>query len=376
MQRSTERILTTHTGSLARPAALQAMLLAKIAGQAVDAAEYDAACRDAVRGVVEQQARIGIAVLNDGDQSRTGFAAYVRERLHGFDGPSEPRMQSLEAREFPEYYGSRAQHVQPCSGPLSWRDFAAVEKDIEHLQAATRGVAASEVFMTSLSPGSFANHNPNRYYPSREAYLTAIADVMKREYDAIARAGFILQLDSPDLAQRSHNFPDLSVAEFRARVAENIAALNHATRDVPVEQCRVHVCWGANAGPHLYDTELTDIVDLLLTARPAGLSIVAANGRHQHEWRVWQDVRVPEGKVIIPGVIDSTANIVEHPATVAERIVRFAEVLGRENVIAGVDCGFGTIVAAGAPQVDARIAWRKLQALVEGAALASQRLWN
>jgi 5-methyltetrahydropteroyltriglutamate--homocysteine methyltransferase len=231
-----------------------------------------------------------------------------------------------------------------------------------------------EVFMTAVSPGTLVNFFPNRYYPTREAYLQAVSETMQREYEAIVQAGFILQLDCPDLALRSTWFPDLSIPEFRTVVAQNVAALNHATRNIPAEQVRMHVCWGAGEGPHNHDVPLRDIVDILLTGRPAALSIVGANGRHEHEWKVWQDVQLPAGKVLIPGVIDSTTNIIEHPEVVAERLIRYASVLGRENIMAGVDCGFGT--SATSDQVDPQIAWAKLRALVEGAELATRALWG
>ena len=228
--------------------------------------------------------------------------------------------------------------------------------------------------MTSLSPGSFTNFHPNRHYASREHYLAAIADVMKLEYEAIAAAGFIVQLDSPDLAQRSYNFPDLPLKEWRKLIIQNVEAANVATQAIPQQQIRVHVCWGANEGPHNHDTELKDIVDILLRLRCGTISIVGANGRHEHEWRVWENVKLPDGMKIIPGVIDSTTNIVEHPQTVADRLMRFASVLGRENVVGGVDCGFGT--NADWLQVRPKVAWAKLRSLVDGAVLASQMLWK
>jgi 5-methyltetrahydropteroyltriglutamate--homocysteine methyltransferase len=376
MKRSHERILTTHTGSLARPPELLQMLLAREEGQPVDASVFDATVRRAVTETVQRQVEIGLDIVNDGEQSKISFATYVRERLHGFGGADEPRPASLEAREFPEYAARRAfPYRRPaCNAPIAWKDFAAVETDIANLKAATAGLAVEEVFMPAVSPGTLANFFPNRYYATREAYLEAIAAVMQREYEAIVQAGFILQLDCPDLALRSTWFPDLSMAEFRTVVAQNVEALNHATRDIPVEHVRVHVCWGAGEAPRNHDVPLRDIVDVLLKARPAALSIMGANGRHEHEWKVWQDVPLPEGKVLIPGVIDSTTNIIEHPEVVADRLVRYANVLGRENIIAGVDCGFGT--NARTDQVDAKIAWAKLQALVEGAELATRALWG
>jgi len=376
MKRSIERIVTTHTGSLARPPELLQMLLARDEGQAVDPEVFDATVRQAVTQTVQRQVEIGLAVINDGEQSKISFATYIRERLHGFGGADEPRPISLEAREFPEYAARRATPYRrpACNAPVAWKDFAAVEKDIANLQAATTGLQVEEAFLTAVSPGTIVNFFPNRYYPTRDAYLEAVAEVMQREYEAIVQAGFLLQLDCPDLALRSTWFPDLSIPEFRTIVAHNVAALNHATRDIPAERMRMHVCWGAGETPRNHDVPLRDIVDELLKARPAGLSLMGANGRHEHEWKVWQEVRLPDGKILIPGVIDSTTNIIEHPEVVAERLVRYASVLGRENVIAGVDCGFGT--NAQTDQVDPKIAWAKLRALVEGAELATRELWG
>jgi len=352
------------------------MLLAREEGQPVDPGVFDATVRGSVMDKVKRQIEVGLAVVNDGEQSKISFATYIRERLHGFGGADEPRPVGLEAREFPAYAARRANPYRrpACNAPVAWQNFSAVEKDIEHLKAATAGLPVEEVFMTAVSPGTIVNFFPNRYYPTRETYLEAVSEVMKREYEAIVQAGFLLQLDCPDLALRSTWFPDLSIPEFRTVVAQNVEALNAATRDIPAEHVRMHVCWGAGEGPRNHDVPLRDIVDVLLTARPGALSIMGANGRHEHEWKVWQDVPLPAGKVLIPGVIDSTTNIIEHPEVVADRIIRYANVLGRENVIAGVDCGFGT--NATTERVDPKIAWAKLRALVEGAELATRELWG
>jgi len=376
MKRSHERILTTHTGSLARPSELLQMLLAREEGQPVDPGVFDATVRRAVTEKVRRQVDVGLAVVNDGEQSKISFATYIMERLHGFGGADEPRPIGLEAREFPAYAARRAMPYRrpACNAPVAWKDFSTVEKDITNLKAATVGLPVEEVFMTAVSPGTIVNFFPNRYYPNREAYLEAVSEVMQREYEAIVQAGFLLQLDCPDLALRSTWFPDLSIPEFRTVVAQNIEALNTATRNIPAEHVRMHVCWGAGEAPRNHDVPLRDIVDVLLTARPAALSIMGANGRHEHEWKVWQDVPLPAGKVLIPGVIDSTTNIIEHPEVVADRIVRYANILGRENVIAGVDCGFGT--NARTDQVDSEVAWAKLRALVQGAELATKVLWG
>ena len=366
------RVLTTHTGSLGRAPELRDMLLAKTKREHVDEAEFDAAVRRAVVDVVKRQCEVGLDIINDGEQSKTGFAQYVHERLQGFEGEPVRRVTSLEAREFPDApTGSVWQ--QACTGPLAWKNFAAVERDIKNMRDAAAGVRDKQVFMASVSPGSFTNNNPNRHYASRSDYLAAVSGVMQREYEAIAAAGFVVQLDSPDLAQRSYNFPEMPVSEWRKIVAENIEGLNWATRNISREQVRVHVCWGANEGPHNHDTELHEIVDLLLTLRASAVSVVGANGRHEHEWRVWQSVKLPDGLKVIPGVIDSTTNIIEHPRTVADRIVRMGRILGRENIIAGVDCGFG-VSGVAKPKVDPNVAWAKLRALVEGAKIASDEL--
>jgi 5-methyltetrahydropteroyltriglutamate--homocysteine methyltransferase len=371
-----DKILTTHSGSIPRTLRLQEILLAKAAGKEIDASEFDDACQEAVTEAVNGQTQAGVTVINDGDQSKTGFANYITQRLSGFEGEPEERVLNLEQREFPEWAGTRRGRRQPCTGPIEWKDFSAVTADVKHLQAAVEklGQKPAGVFMTSVSPGSFTNHNTNHYYPNDEAYLTAVADVMKREYDAIAQAGFIVQLDSPDLAARSNNYPDMELSDWRKIVERNVEAVAYATRDIPEEQVRVHVCWGANAGPHNHDTQLADIVDLLLKLRGKYLTVVAANGRHEFEWQVWKDVKLPEGKVVIPGVIDSTTTIIEHPETVAERITRFANVLGRENVIAGVDCGFGTSVSPN--RTDPKIVYAKLSSLAQGAAIATKKLWG
>lgn len=366
------RIRTTHTGSLVRPAPLRDMLLAKGRREPVDARAFDAVLTEAVFDSVRRQCETGLDIVNDGEQSKIGFAQYVRERLTGFEGGLERRAMSLEGRQFPELVGSLVpiQTALPCRDRLGWKDFAMVERDIANLRAALAGRDGTRAFMTSISPGSFLVFHPNGHYASDDEYMATVIETMRREYEAIAAAGFILQLDSPDLAQRSYNYPDLDEAAWLKIVARNIEAANHATRNIPREQVRVHVCWGANEGPHTFDTELRAVAGLLTGLRASALSIVCANGRHEHEWRVWQDIRLPDGMALIPGVIDSTTNIVEHPRAVADRIVRFARLLGPERIIAGVDCGFGTIVTE-RPKVDPAVAWTKLAALVEGAALAS-----
>jgi 5-methyltetrahydropteroyltriglutamate--homocysteine methyltransferase len=379
MQRSTERILTTHTGSLARPGALLEMLVARDSRQPIDQAAFEAASASAVADVVQRQVRAGLDIINDGEMSKISFGNYVRERLSGLDGPGMERPVGLDARRFPGW--APRQTVTPltagsCDGPLAWKDFSGVEQDIVHLRSAVAAVSPppAGVFMTAVSPGTVVNFFPNRHFPDRVAYLAAVADVMRREYTAILDAGFVLQLDCPDLALHDIWFPDLSVAEFRKVMSENITAINLALTGLPTDRVRMHVCWGAGERPDYRNIPVGDIIDLLLEATVGGLSIVGANGRHEHEYHVWETVKLPEDMVLIPGVIDSTTNIVEHPEVVAERIMRYANLVGKENVIAGVDCGFGT--SATSAQVDGDVAFAKLEALAEGARLASQRLWG
>jgi 5-methyltetrahydropteroyltriglutamate--homocysteine methyltransferase len=287
---------------------------------------------------------------------------------------------AVGSEEFPELAALLRQFASPfqtrpaCTGPVSWKDWPAVEADLETLKTSASQSRAAAVFMTAPAPGQIARFLRNRYYPSDEAYLYALADVMKRQYRAVVDAGFLLQLDCPDLAlSRSTMFAHLSLEEFRKIAEMHVAALNDAVVEIPPERMRIHVCWGSTMGPHHNDLPLKDIVDILLKGRPAGLAFPAANPRHEHEWKLWKEIELPEGKILIPGVIDSTSNFVEHPEVVQDRIVRYAKVVGRSNVIAGVDCGFGTF--AGRVQVDSKIVWLKLRSLVEGAQLASRELW-
>jgi 5-methyltetrahydropteroyltriglutamate--homocysteine methyltransferase len=379
MQRSTHRILTTHTGSLPRPAPVVELLLEEQKRPGVVTDELARAVRAAVADVVRRQADCGLDIINDGEQGRTDYTTHVKDRLAGFDGPSSPPLGTGEPG-FPElsamlaYFASPFQHRPACSGPVSWKDFAGLEADIAQAKEAMRGTAATEWFMTSPSPGQIARYLKNQHYRSDEEYLFTLAEVMAREYRAIVDAGFVLQLDCPDLALSRHIvFAHLSLEEFRKVITMHVEALNHAVRGIAPERMRMHICWASTQGPHHMDVPLKDIVDVVLQGRPQGLSFPGANPRHGHEWKMWNDVRLPEGKIIIPGVIDSTSNFVEHPELVADRIVQYAGVVGRENVIAGVDCGFGTF--AGRLQVDSRIVWMKLGSLVEGAQLASRALW-
>ena len=378
MKRSTDRILTTHTGSLPRPKDLLALLQAREEGRLGDEAALHGRTRSAVLDIVRKQGEIGLSVINDGEQGRADYTVYVKDRLTGFSGESTP-WPNTDAEEFPEWTEMARQFAPPfqkrpaCTGPVEWKDFPAVERDIQNLKDATAG-RSEEVFMTSPSPGQIGRFLQNRYYPSDEKYLYTLADVMKREYQAIVQAGFLLQIDCPDLALGRHTqFAHLSLAQFRDVAKMHVDVLNHAVADIPPDRMRMHICWASTGGPHHRDLPLRDIADVVVTGRPGALVIAGANPRHEHEWKVWKDAPLPAGKVLVAGVIDSTTNFIEHPELVAERLTRYAEVVGRENVIAGVDCGFGTF--AGRVQVDTNIVWRKLGSLVEGARLASKELW-
>jgi 5-methyltetrahydropteroyltriglutamate--homocysteine methyltransferase len=378
MRRSSNRILTTHTGSLPRPAKVVELLLAEKAGTGASHAALDAAVREAIAGVIDKQQAAGIDVINDGEQGRTDYTVHVIDRLTGFEGRSTPPLGTGEP-EFPELaqllsqFASPFQHRPACSGPVAWKDWPAAEADIARSKAAMTKAGVEECFMTSPSPGQIARYLKNHHYKTEEEYLYALSDVMQREYRAIVEAGFVLQLDCPDLAMSRALYPNIGIDEYRKIITVNVEALNHAVKDLPPDRMRMHVCWGSTLGPHHGDVPLKDIVDILLQGRPQAVSFPGANPRHGHEWKVWREMKLPPGKIIIPGVIDSTSNFVEHPELVADRIVQYAQSVGRENVIAGVDCGFGTF--AGRVQVDTKIVWMKLASLAEGARLASKQLW-
>jgi len=379
MKRSTDRILTTHTGSLPRPPDLTGMLEALDTGVATDAAAFESRVSRAVAEVVRAQVDAGVDVVNDGEQGKVGYSTYVRHRLTGFDGQSGVAKRADWA-DFPEA-AARAERrsavARPaCNGPIDWKDRGAVQKDVANLRVAVDGARPTEAFMTAASPGVIAHFLQNTHYLSRAAYLARLVDVMKEEYDAIHRAGFVLQVDCPDLAMGRHlAFPELSNTEFVKIAEANVEALNHALRDIPPDRMRLHLCWGNYEGPHHRDIPLREILPVALKARPQALSFEGANPRHEHEWVVFRERRLPDDKVIIPGVLDTTTNFIEHPELVAQRLVRYAEVVGRERVIAGSDCGFATFARSQA-LVEPEIAWAKLKAMTEGARLASGQLWR
>ena len=379
MKRSTDRILTTHTGSLPRPPDLLGMLEAMDAGTAVDAAAFAKRVESATRDIVRQQAKAGVDVVNDGEQGKVGYSTYVRHRLTGFDGQAAVAMRPDWA-DFPEAAARserRSTIMRPaCNGPIDWKDRNAVQKDVANFKAALASVKPADAFMTAASPGVIAHFLKNEHYPTRDAYLARLADVMKDEYDAIHRGGFVLQIDCPDLAMGRHlAFHELSNAEFLKIAAANIEALNHAVRDIPADRMRLHLCWGNYEGPHHRDIPLRELLPVALKAKPQALSFEGANPRHEHEWVVFREIRLPDDRVIIPGVLDSTTNFIEHPELVAQRLVRYAEVVGRERVIAGTDCGFATF-ARSVNIVEPEIAWAKFKSMAEGAKLASRQLWK
>ena len=381
MNRSTERFLTTHTGSLPRPEDLVRTMFAKEEGVPVDSAALNARIRSAVAAIVAKQVEAGIDVVNDGEMSKPSYATYIKDRLDGFGGESHPLVYQ-DLVDFPEFarrvFGDpgRARRKTPgCNGPIKVRDPAAAETDVDHLKAALAQVDVPEAFLSAASPGVVSLFFHNGHYPTEEDYLYAIAEAMRPEYETVAKAGFILQIDCPDLAMGRHiQYAALSIAEFCKKAQLHIETLNHALANIPADRLRLHLCWGNYEGPHHCDVPLRDIIQTVFLAKPSGLSFEAANPRHAHEWTVFEDVKLPEGKVLIPGVIESKTNFIEHPELIAQRISRYARLVGRENVIAGSDCGYGTWVGQAA--VDPLIVWAKLASLAEGARLASREFWS
>jgi 5-methyltetrahydropteroyltriglutamate--homocysteine methyltransferase len=383
MQPAAGRILTTHSGSLPRPKSFLPLVLARDAGQSVDDRQFSTEARTAVRETVRRQADAGVDVLNDGEMSKASYATYVKDRLTGFGGEgsvSELIGSVMALQEFPDFAEKLAQFMSSsapmtltsCDGPVRYVGHTAVQADIENLKAAAEAVPAAATFMSAASPGVIAVFSPNRYYASQEEYLGALADAMREEYEAIHRAGIVLQLDCPDLAMTAPGAGSLE--NFRRQMEVGVEALNHALANIPAEAARIHVCWGNLEMPRTTDVELKDIIDIILRAKPAGLMLMASNGRHAHEWKVFQDTKLPEGKYVIPGVLDSTTNIVEHPEVVADRLIRYAGVVGRDNVMAGTDCGFAT--GAGMDVVVPSVTWAKFRAQAEGAKIASAYLWG
>jgi 5-methyltetrahydropteroyltriglutamate--homocysteine methyltransferase len=384
MQRSTDRILTTHTGSLPRPRDLLHMVRARARGEASDAPAFQARLRQAVAEIVRQQVALGIDVVDDGEFGKPSFVTYVRERLAGLthrEGERQsPWLRSREAMAFPDFYKAQAgavnarQALMACTGPIAYRGHAELARDLDNFTAALAGVKVVEAFVPSISPSNIEDWNRNAYYKSAEEYLYAIADAMREEYQAIVAAGFLVQIDDPQLVTHYVVNPSASIAECRKWAQMHVAALNHALRGIPREKIRYHTCYGINMGPRVHDMEAKDIIDIVLKVDAGAFSFEAANPRHEHEWTVWAEAKIPDGAVLIPGVISHSTVLVEHPELIAQRIARFAGIVGRENVIAGSDCGFATF--AGSDEVHESIVWAKLAALAKGAQIASRELWG
>jgi 5-methyltetrahydropteroyltriglutamate--homocysteine methyltransferase len=381
MRLSTERFLTTHTGSLPRPADLIQMIYAKEEGVPVDRQALAARVRAAVAEAVRKQVDAGIDIVNDGEMSKPSYATYVKDRLAGFGGTGNTFVYQ-DLAEFPNLAkrvfgdpGRSRRKTPACNAPISVRDPEAATNDVADLTTALAAVGRSDAFMSAASPGVVSLFFRNDHYPSQEAYLFAVAEALRSEYEAIAGAGITLQIDCPDLAMGRHiQYAALTLEEFRKRAGMHVEALNHALSGIAPEQLRLHLCWGNYEGPHHCDVPLADIIDIVLSARPGAISLEAANPRHAHEWALFERVRLPAGKVLIPGVIESKSNFIEHPELIAQRIGRYAGLVGREKVIAGSDCGFGTWVGQAA--VDPDVVWAKMAALAEGARLASRQFWR
>ena len=382
MKTSAERILTTHVGSLPRPQVVVDQLFAQDSGAAYDEAEFDRVMRRAVREAAEKQARAGVDVISDGEMSKISYATYIRHRLTGFEIAEVPRATPKDLDDFPAFKqrlaeagGTPKYHRPVVRGAIKIKDLRPLEKDIANLLAAKEAAGAAEAFMNAASPGVIAVFQPNEYYQNDEDYLEALSAVMKVEYEMIVGAGLLLQVDCPDLAMGRHiRFRDEDTATFKKAAQAQVEALNAALENVPADRVRMHLCWGNYEGPHHHDIDLHEIVDIVLAAKPQAIQFEGANPRHQHEWAVWADAKIPDDKILIPGALDTTTNFIEHPHLVAERIERYSRIVGRERVIAGTDCGFGTFAGFGAVHPD--IAYAKLESLAEGAKIASARLWG
>jgi 5-methyltetrahydropteroyltriglutamate--homocysteine methyltransferase len=387
MKLSTDRILTTHVGSLPRPDDLFDLMLDRMDGKPVDDKAYAERVREAVDASVRQQVGAGLDVVSDGEMGKPSFITYAAQRLDGLekrdgDRPS-PFANTRETRDFPEYYQStvaeqvsarRRRARMVCAGPIKYKGHAQLKADLDNLKTALQGVKATEAFVPAIAPSNVETTTPNEYYPTEEAYVFAIAEAMREEYKAIVDAGFLLQIDDPFLVTYYIMRPELSIAECRKWGQMRVEALNTALAGIPADKVRFHTCYSINMGPRVHDMQLKDIIDIILKVRAGGYSFEASNPRHEHEWEEWKRAKTPDDKVLIPGVITQSTVLVEHPELVAQRIARFADVVGRERVIAGADCGFASF--AGSNEVHPSIVWAKFKSLVEGSRLASERLWK
>ncbi|MBT8446995.1 MAG: cobalamin-independent methionine synthase II family protein [Gammaproteobacteria bacterium] len=379
---ATDRILTTHTGSLPRPEDLIQIMWAKGDGIPIDEAALSARVAEAVTEVVDRQIRAGLSIVNDGEMSKPSYATYVKDRLGGFGGESVQNYFFADLADYPRSAEmvaanpGRKKRVAPaCNAAITVTDPEAAKLDMVNLMTAMKGRDDVAAFSSAASPGVITVFFANEYYASDEEYVFAVAEAMRHEYEAIAAAGATVQLDCPDLAMGRHTlYADMDTREFRKRVEMNIAALNHGVRNIPAEQLRMHLCWGNYPGPHHCDVPMRDIIDLVWQARPQTVLFEAANPRHAHEWELFKEIKVPDDKILCPGVIENQSNYIEHPETVAQRIERYANLVGRERVMAGVDCGFS--VHVGIQGIDPDVGWAKLAALADGAAIATDRLWG
>lgn len=387
MKMSTDRILTTHVGSLPRPDDLFELMLARMDGKPVDEKAYAERVRTAVADSVRQQVDAGLDVVNDGEMGKPSFITYASSRLDGLTTAEgtrpSPFSNTRETRDFPEYYQSavaeqvsarRRRALIVCNGPIKYKGYAALKSELDTLKAALAGTGAAEAFMPAIAPSNIETTTPNRYYPSDEAYVFAIAEAMREEYKAIVDAGFLLQVDDPFLVTYYIMRPELSIAECRKWGEVRVEALNEALKGIPADRVRFHTCYSVNMGPRVHDMQLKDIVDLILKVNAGAYTFEAANPRHEHEWEDWKRAKVPDDKVLLPGVITQSTVLVEHPELVAQRLERFASVVGRERVIASADCGFASF--AGSNEVYPSIVWAKLNAMVEGSRIASAKLWK
>jgi 5-methyltetrahydropteroyltriglutamate--homocysteine methyltransferase len=381
MKTSTDRILTTHVGSLPRSQEVVDLLFAQDRGDTVDEAQFNEVMRRAVGEIVKKQEECGVDVVSDGETSKISYSTYIRHRLTGFEGDSaRPTPQDLD--DYPEYRdrlvkaGHSATYKRPvCQGPIKVKNLKPVEQDIAHMKEAMAKAKVTEGFMNAVSPGTISVFQPNEYYPSHETYLEALANAMREEYELIVKSGLLLQLDCPDLAMGRHSrFKHLSDGEFLSYAEMQVEALNHALANVPADRVRLHVCWGNYEGTHINDMDCMRIFPIAVKVKPQALLIEGANPRHEHEWEAWMKIKLPDDKILVPGVISSSTNYVEHPEVVSQRLVRYANVIGKERIMAGSDCGFGTF--AGFGPVYPAFAWMKLKALAEGARLASKKLWG
>ncbi|HEY1268288.1 MAG TPA: cobalamin-independent methionine synthase II family protein [Candidatus Binatia bacterium] len=383
MKRSSDRILTTHAGSLPLPPDLKEMLVAKNNGQPYDKEALAQRVKSAVAEAVKKQLDCGLDIINDGELGKPNFSRYARERLSGFverqaRGDERPStIYGRDLKEFAEYFQKRTTTMRGenvwrvfCNGPLKYIGHDAVKADIDNFRDALKGHKVEEAFLPAVAPGTLEHWLKNDYYKTDEEYLFALADAMREEYKAIVDAGFLLQIDNPDLPDAWQVYPEMSVADYRKYAEMRVDALNHGLRGLPPDRIRFHTCWGSYHGPHKYDIPLRDIVDLILKVRANTYSIEAANVRHEHEWRVWEEVKFPDGKVLVPGVVGHATDIVEHPRLIADRLIRYAKIVGRENVMGGTDCGLGPRVG------HANIAWAKFEAMAEGARIATKELWG